>query len=77
VFDRFYRADAARGRATGGTGLGLTIAKAIIEAHGGTIELTSTPGTGTEVRFTLPLLHAREGDRNQQLAARGQPANRR
>ena len=55
VFDRFYRADRARARATGGTGLGLAIARALIHAHGGEIGLTSVPGQGTTVWFTLPL----------------------
>lgn len=55
VFDRFYRADRARARATGGTGLGLAIARALIRAHGGEIGLTSVPGRGTTVWFTLPL----------------------
>lgn len=55
VFDRFYRADRARARATGGTGLGLAIARALVQAHGGEIDLSSEPGRGTTVWFTLPL----------------------
>lgn len=58
VFDRFYRADRARARATGGAGLGLAIARALVLAHGGEIGLTSEPGRGTTVWFTLPLVSA-------------------
>jgi PAS domain S-box-containing protein len=52
VFERFYRSDAAR--AGGGAGLGLAIAKEIVEAHGSTIDVTSTPGSGTTFGFELP-----------------------
>ncbi len=54
VFERFYRADRSRDRATGGAGLGLTIAKGLVEAHGGTIEAESEAGKGTVIRFALP-----------------------
>ena len=54
VFERFYRADGARGRASGGTGLGLAIARAICRAHGGDIEVRSTPGQGSTFIATLP-----------------------
>jgi two-component system OmpR family sensor kinase len=54
VFDRFYKVDASRtGGANGGSGLGLSIAKAIVEQHGGTIEVFSRPGR-TEFRIELP-----------------------
>jgi two-component system OmpR family sensor kinase/two-component system sensor histidine kinase BaeS len=55
IFDRFYRADRSRTRGSGGAGLGLAIARRIVEAHGGTIDATSTPGKGTTVSFRLPV----------------------
>jgi heavy metal sensor kinase len=54
IFDRFYRVDRARSRELGGAGLGLAIAKQFVEVHGGTIRVESTPGKGSEFRFTLP-----------------------
>jgi two-component system, OmpR family, sensor kinase len=55
VFDRFYRADKARSRATGGAGLGLAIVKWIAEAHGGSVKVTSTVGQGSTFVLALPL----------------------
>ena len=55
VFDRFYRADPSRSRATGGVGLGLTIAKQLIEVHGGTIGAESQEEAGSVFTFTLPI----------------------
>ena len=55
VFDRFYRVDKARSQDQGGTGLGLTIARSIVLAHGGKMELASTVGQGTTCAVTLPL----------------------
>lgn len=54
IFEPFYRSDQARARDGRGAGLGLTIARAIVEAHGGALEVASKPGTGSCFRFTLP-----------------------
>lgn len=54
IFERFYRADRARTNTTGGSGLGLSIVKAIITAHGGSVWAESTLGQGTRINFVLP-----------------------
>ena len=84
IFDRFYRGDQARNRRTGGAGLGLCVTRAIVRAHGGEIEATSSPGRGTRFVIWLPGFRG-EGepvpgaangfdlDRGHQLSA--QPAN--
>ena len=54
VFDRFYRADPSRARSSGGSGLGLTIARRLVEAHGGSIEVESVVGQGSRFTISLP-----------------------
>jgi two-component system OmpR family sensor kinase len=55
VFERFYRADQSRSRASGGAGLGLSIVAAVSEAHGGNVTVESSPEKGTTFRIELPL----------------------
>jgi signal transduction histidine kinase len=55
IFERFYRADDARHQDAGETGLGLAIARSIVEAHGGTIAVRSAPGQGACFTITLPV----------------------
>ena len=54
VFTAFFRGERSRSRETGGVGLGLTLAKRITEAHGGTIAATSQAGIGTQIRVAIP-----------------------
>ncbi|MFI6492054.1 sensor histidine kinase [Streptomyces sp. NPDC050564] len=58
VFDRFYRVDKARSRDRGGSGLGLAVARALVRAHGGTVDVTSSPGS---TAFTIRLPRAEDG----------------
>jgi signal transduction histidine kinase len=64
VFDPFYRLEASRSRETGGTGLGLTVARSTIRAHGGDVELANRDGGGLSVTVTLPMSahHPRGGN---------------
>ena len=55
VFDQFYRVDPSRSRETGGAGLGLTIVKRLVEAHGGRVTAESEPGRGTRISVHLPV----------------------
>ena len=54
-FERFYRADTSRTRATGGAGLGLAIVDSLVSAHAGRVEIDSAPGRGSTFRVRLPL----------------------
>jgi two-component system OmpR family sensor kinase len=67
VFERFYRADQARTRSTGGSGLGLSIVRALIEAQDGSASVHTAPGEGATFRITLPLDPDAVGDADGDL----------
>lgn len=58
VFDRFFRVDSSRSKASGGTGLGLAIVQGITSLHGGIVEIASKPGVGTRVTLQMPIAAA-------------------
>jgi signal transduction histidine kinase len=56
IFERFWRADKSRSRYSGGTGIGLAIARRLVELQGGKIEVESELGKGSQFRFCLPVI---------------------
>jgi signal transduction histidine kinase len=70
VFERFYRVDPGRSRDEGGTGIGLAIARSVVEAHGGRIWAESQPGKGSVFTFELPVDDGRESETTSEITRR-------
>src|SRR6476660_8941485 len=75
VFERFFRIDPARSRATGGTGLGLAIVKHVAANHGGTATVWSRTGTGSTFTLRLPVLESK-AEAGKDLSANSEPVYR-
>ena len=73
IFDRFARADPARSRDGGGVGLGLSVVKAVVEAHGGSVDVRSSPGKGSTFALRLPVAATRRV--RDRAAEPGRPAD--
>ena len=71
IFDRFARADPGRSRHTGGFGLGLSIVKAIVDAHGGTVDVETQEGVGTRFEIRLPVVETAVRQRREREAPAG------
>ena len=76
IFERFYRVDAARSREAGGTGLGLVIAKHLIEVHGGRIWVESEVGEGSQFHFSIPVFDPERVATRTAVSAAGSRASR-
>jgi signal transduction histidine kinase len=74
IFDRFARADPGRSRHTGGFGLGLSIVKAIVDAHGGTVDVETQEGVGTRFEIRLPVVETAVRQRREREAPAGTDA---
>ena len=74
IFERFYRSDASRSRASGGSGLGMAIVHALVTAHHGRIDVDTTPGRGLTIRIALPLLRVDETRPGSEQATRAADA---